>query len=482
VELAAPTPAKVAEFVIEFESSHGAKTHIQCSGSGEFFLKDHVTARVNRSSSCKRPVAEHLESLNSRYRESLSVDECSQTACRHNDSLAICMIVENLPVPPDRRVWKEALALREAGYRVAVICPKGHGFMQSYEILDSIEVFRHSKREGSSRLDYVFEYIWALVSEFLLTLKVYIRTPFRVIHACNPPDLIFLIGIFFKLFGVRFIFDHHDPAPELYEVKFGRKGFFYRLVQFAERLTFAIADVVISSNESLRQIAIKRGGVSEQRSYVVQGCPDLRDFSLISTQIELKEGHKYLVVYLGYMGTQDGVDLLLDSIGYLVHSRRRTDTLFVFIGSGTEKPRLQTRASELGVDNHVRFTGALYGDRLLAYLASADVGVAPDPSNSLNDKLTMIKIFEYMACGLPIVLFDLPEGHRTAGDAALYAKANDPIHFGEQIQILLDSESLRRQLGERGWTYVRRGLNWSAQKPILLRAYADCLASSHLTP
>ena len=391
------------------------------------------------------------------------------------DRTAVCIVVENLPLPLDRRVWQEARALTEAGYRVSIICPKGRGLEKSRETLEGIEIYRHRLWEASGALSYFVEYGWALAAEFLLALRIYARTRFRVIQACNPPDTIFLIGLFFKLFGVRFIFDHHDLNPELYEAKFRRRDFFYRLVRLAERLTFRTADVVISANESFRELAISRGRVLPERVVVVRSCPDLSICRLQAPQPELKQGRKFLVVYVGVMGPQDGVDLLLESIRYLVKEQGRSDTLFVLIGPGPEVPRLQALVSQYGLDSAVKFTGPLFGDDLGAYLSAADVGVAPDPCNVFNDKLTVNKVLEYMAYGLPAVLYDLAGGHRSAGDAALYAKDNDPIDFAEQIAKLLDSEPLRRQLGERGRRRIEQSLNWDIEKQTLLKAYQTAL-------
>ena len=391
--------------------------------------------------------------------------------------VAVCIIVENLPVPADRRVWQEARALTEAGYHVSIICPKGRGFERSRETLAGIEVYRHGIWEASGALGYLVEYGWALVAEFVLALRIYIRTHFRILQACNPPDTIFLIAFFFKLLGVRFIFDHHDPAPELYQARFLRRGLLHWLISLAERLTFRTADLTIATNDSIKEIALVRGGVSPDRSFVVRGCPDLDEFRPRGPRPELKEGRRHLVVYVGVMGPQDGVDLLLDSIEYLVKKKGRHDTLFVLIGQGTELPPLKARATERDLDNCVKFTGPLYGDDLLAYLATADVGVAPDPYNDLNDKLTMIKIFEYMAFELPVVLYDLTEGRRSAGGAAIYARANDTIDFGDQIAKLLDSPSLRRGLGAIGRNRIRGSLNWDFQKQMFLKAYQTALCA-----
>jgi glycosyltransferase involved in cell wall biosynthesis len=322
------------------------------------------------------------------------------------------------------------------------------------------------------------EYSWALTIEFLLALRIYARTRFRILQACNPPDTIFLIALFFKLFGVRFVFDHHDPTPEFYCARFKRKGLFYRLALLAERLSFRVADVTISTNETLREIALARNGVSRESSFVVRTCPDLNVFAYQPARLELKQGRKYLVVYVGTVGTQDGLDLLIESAEHLNKAMGRNDVLFVLIGGGPELSRLKVRVTEGGFDGCVKFTGALFGADLQAYLATADVGVAPDPSNVFNDNLTMIKILEYMAYGVPVVLYDLPEGRKSAAGAALYAGRNDPLEFAEKIAQLLDSKPLRDQLGMVGRKRIAEKLNWGVERQALLKAYRTALTNN----
>ncbi|HUZ47171.1 MAG TPA: glycosyltransferase family 4 protein [Terriglobia bacterium] len=392
-------------------------------------------------------------------------------------NVAVCIIVENLPLPFGRRTWQEAYTLREAGYRVSVICPKGRGFEKSRETIEGIEIYRHRLWEASGPFGYLFEYAWALVSEFWLALKVYRRTRFRVLHAANPPDTLFLIALFFKLFGVRFIFDHHDLNPELFEAKFGKRGLLYRLVCLAERLTYRTATVSIATNASCREIAIRRGGISPGRVFVVRSCPDLKNIRPQPPNPALKEGKTYLVVYVGVMGPQDGLDLLLESVEYILRIARRDDVMFAIVGAGTELPLLKEIASRKRLGTHVRFTGRIPDAQLAAYLSTADVGVAPDPRNPMNDKSTMNKILEYMAHGLPVVLYDLTEGRHSAEDAALYAQPNDPVDFAKRILALLDSGELRRALGARGRRRIEESLNWDIEKRALLKAYATALSA-----
>ena len=398
-----------------------------------------------------------------------------------DDATAVCIIVENMSVPRDPRVWREAVTLTEAGYRVSVICPKSREFPSSYEVLDGVEIYRHSRWEAKRSFGYALEYAWALAMECFLALKVFARTRFRILHACNPPDIIFVIARFFRLFGVRFVFDQHDPTPEFFEARFHGKHLLYGLVCLAERLTFQTADVVLVTNQSCQEIAVGRGGVKPESCFIVRNCPDLKKFRPQLGRPELKQERPCLVVYVGVMGSQDGIDLLVDAIDYLI-KKGRTDAFFVLIGDGTERRPQQARVRELGLDNWVKFTGSLYGDDLGSYLATADIGVSPDPLNVFNDKLTMIKILEFMAYRLPVVLFDLKEGRRSAGDAALYAANNDPVDFAEQIAVLLDSESSRRTLGAIGRRRIETGLNWDVEKRALLEAYETAVRGARPRP
>jgi len=392
----------------------------------------------------------------------------------------VCIIVENQPVPFDRRVWQEARALLAAGYRVSIISPKAPGCEASEETRDGIEIYRHWVWEGRGRVGYIFEYGFALVAEFCLAWKVYARSRFSILQGCNPPDTIFLIALAFKPLGVRFVFDHHDLSPELYEAKFEKRGLMYKIVRLAERLTFRVADLSIATNGSYKKIAIERGKMRPEQVLVVQTCADQSEVSREHQKPELKRGKRNMVLYVGIMERQDGVRLLIESIEYLVKKKGRKDTQFVLVGSGTELPGLKKLVTESGVDDFVEFTGLLPHEQVGAYMATADVCVAPDPLNPLNNKSTMIKILEYMAYGRPIVLYELEEGRRTAGDGALYARPNDATDFANQIEKLLDSGELRRSLGEFGRKRTEEELNWKVQSTKLVGAYAGLVAASEL--
>jgi glycosyltransferase involved in cell wall biosynthesis len=394
-----------------------------------------------------------------------------------SEQTSVCIIVENLPVPADRRVWCEARALRDAGYLVSVICPKGkNSFTASYEILDGIHIYRHRAWEASNAIGYLLEYGWALAAELYLTLKVFTHRRFRVLHGCNPPDTIFLIALILKPFGVRFIFDHHDLAPELFEAKFGRaNGLLRAFTGLAEKCSFLVANASIATNEFFKEVAVTRGGKRPGQVFVVRNCPDLTTLRRGPIQPEIKHGKPLLVVYVGFMGQQDGLDLLVESIEHLVKREKRQDTHFVLVGAGTMLPKLRAMVATKELDSFVTFTGQVPHEEVVNYLSNADVGVAPDPKTPMNDNSTMIKIFEYMAFSLPVVLFDLKEGRRTAGPAALYALPNDPIDFANQMSKLLNCSELRRQLGTCGRKRIEESLNWESEKMTLLRAYSAVL-------
>ena len=382
----------------------------------------------------------------------------------------VLIIVENLPCPFDRRVWQEALALRAHGYEVSIICPKGRGYMAAHEVLEDVHIYRHSMPlEADGPLGYALEYGWSLLMEFVLALRVAVTRGFDVIHGCNPPDTIFLIALFFRMFGKRFIFDHHDINPELYEAKFGRRDIWYRLLCRLERWTFRCADVSIATNESYRRVAIERGGMPPARVFVVRSGADLSRVRRAAAKAELRRGKRYLVGYVGVIGKQEGLDLLLDAIAIL--RRTRNDIHFAIVGDGTELAALRRMSRELAVDDCVEFTGRLPDEALWQIMSTADVCVNPDRANEMNDKSTMNKILEYMALGKPIVQFDLTEGRFSAGAASLYARKNDPQDFAARLCELLDNEELRHSMGALGRERVEAGLAWHHQVPQLLLAY-----------
>jgi glycosyltransferase involved in cell wall biosynthesis len=388
----------------------------------------------------------------------------------------VLIIVENLPCPFDRRVWQEALALRVAGYAVSIICPKGRGCEKGYELLEGVHIYRHPQPvEGDSALGYGLEYVFALLMQFGLALRVAVTRGFDVIHGCNPPDTIFLIARIFKLSGKRFIFDHHDINPELYEAKFGRRDLWYRLLCRLERWTFATADVSIATNESYRRIAIERGGMPPSRVFVVRSGVDLARVHPLPPRAALRRGKRYLVGYVGVIGKQEGLDLLLGTVAYMRQELHRDDVHFVVVGDGTELAALRQLSRTLSVDNCVEFTGRISDAALWEIISTADVCVNPDRANDMNDKSTMNKILEYMAFGKPIVQFDLTEGRCSAGEASLYALRDDVADFAMRLCELLDDPERRRTMGAIGRRRLEAGLAWHHQVPQLLQAYETAM-------
>lgn len=386
----------------------------------------------------------------------------------------VLIIVENLPVPFDTRVWKEARALQEEGYSVTVLCPQGKGFRKLHEVLEGVHIYRHPlPKEGDSPLGYVWEYGCALFWEFLFTWWIFLARGFDVIHGCNPPDDIFLIALLFRFFGVRYIFDHHDANPELYLSKYERYDIFWKVLKRLESLTYKTASVVIATNESYRALAISRGGLDPEDVFVVRNGPDLETFRPVPPLPELKYGKTYLVGYVGNMSIQEGLDILLDVAKHL-RSIGRNDVQFVCVGGGTGLAQLKEIATRENLNGMVEFTGRVSDTDLLEILSTADVCVNPDKPCEMNDISTMIKIMEYMALGKPIVQFDLREGRYSAGEASLYAAAhtgNIVVDFAEKILWLLDHPEERDKMGRLGRTRVEEQLAWKFSVENLMAAY-----------
>jgi glycosyltransferase involved in cell wall biosynthesis len=395
----------------------------------------------------------------------------------------VLIIVENLPVPFDKRVWHEATTLVSAGYEVSVICPTGRDGLERHEVLDGVHIYRHPMPlEASGAAGYLVEYASALFWELWLSLRIFATRGFDVIQACNPPDLIFLVAAPYKLLGRRFVFDHHDLCPELYVAKTGRRGPFWQLLRLSERLTFALADLVISTNESYRRLAIQRGHKRPEQVFVVRNGPNLKRVRPGPALEALKGGRRHLVGYVGLIGEQEGIQYLLQAARHIVHVRGRTDIGFAIVGEGPALAQLRELSRELGVDQFVRFTGHVTDAELFAILNTADVCVNPDEYNELNDKSTMNKIMEYMAIGKPIVQFDVTEGRHSAQEASLYARRNDSVDFGEKILELLADPERRLRMGAIGQARVQHELAWIHQAPKLLAAYEMLFSAPERAP
>jgi len=394
----------------------------------------------------------------------------------NNDLLGkhILIVVENLPVPFDRRVWQEATTLKEQGAKISIICPQMKGYTQSREVIDGIEIYRHPlPLEASGALGYLMEYGAALFWELVLAIRIYSKKRFHVIQGCNPPDLIFLIALPFKLLGVKYVFDHHDINPELYEAKFNKKDWFYKLMVFFERLTFKTADASIATNESYRNIAIQRGGMNPAKVTVVRSGPKLDRLKITAGNPVYKKGRTYLIGYLGVIGDQEGIDLLLESFKYIVE--RRKDVQLAIVGGGTSVESLKTLSLQMGLGDYVDFYGRVSDELLVDILNTADVCVNPDRPTTMNQLSTMNKIMEYMALQKPIVQYDLKEGRFSAQQASLYADNTNTTDFAEKVIWLLDNPEERKKMSDFGYSRVVRELSWEFESKVLIDFYKRLL-------
>lgn len=383
------------------------------------------------------------------------------------------ILVENLSVPLDRRVWQESVALREAGWEVHVICPMGATQDREAEaVIDGVRIHRYPLRAATGGpAGYLREYGSALWRTFRIARRL---GRFDVVHACNPPDLFFLVARVLR--GARFVFDQHDLVPELYLSRFGRgRDLLYRAVCLLERRTYRAAHVVITTNESYRRVALTRGGKKPGEVFVVRSAPAVERFHEVPAEPALRRGKPHLLCYLGVMGPQDGVDYALRSLARLRDEHGRTDWHAVFVGGGDTFDAMVALSRELGLGENVEFTGRIPDSDLMRYLSTADVCLSPDPLNPLNDVSTMNKVMEYMAMGRPIVSFELREARVSAGEAALYAPANDESEFAKLIARLLDDPAERLRMGEIGKERVAGPLSWTESKKALLAAYEAAL-------
>lgn len=393
----------------------------------------------------------------------------------------ILMLLENLPFPQDLRVSREAYALHAAGYRVTVICPveKGQPFR---ETVNGVRVFRYPAPPAvNGFLGYVCEYGYSMLTSFFLSVLAFFDEGFDVIHAHNPPDTFVFIAILYKLFGKRFVYDHHDLAPEMYRAKFAGGGntMVYRALVWLEKLTCRVADHVIVTNESYKRVAMDRGCVPESRITIVRNGIELsRLDGAFDPDGRLRGMGKTIIGYVGVMATQDGVDYLLRALHHLIHGLGRTDFYCVLIGGGDAWKKLKAQAHKLSLEDHVEFMGCIFGEELRRYLSAADICVESAPSSPYSDRSTIFKIMEYMSLGKPVVAFDLPEHRFTAQNAAVYVTPNDERAFAQALAELMDDPRRRVALGVFGCWRIKTELAWDYSVPHLLAAYRQVLPAA----
>jgi glycosyltransferase involved in cell wall biosynthesis len=366
----------------------------------------------------------------------------------------------------------EATTLQANGYDVTVLCPRGKGASKVHEVLEGVHIFRHpTPIEGNGVLGYLFEYCSALFWEFLYAWWIYLQRGFQVIQGCNPPDDIFLVALPFRLFGVKYIFDHHDACPELYLSKYDKRGAFYKIQVWLEKMTYRFSDVVIATNNSYRDLAVGRGGLAPEDVFVVRNGPDLETFKALPPNLALKYGKPYLVGYVGNMSDQDGLDILLDVALHIKNLGRR-DIHFTCVGGGPGLRELQKMVKDKNIEDMVNFTGRVPFHELLEVLSTADICVNPDKPCEMNNISTMIKIMEYMALEKPIVQFDMKEGRVSAKEASLYSDNENQVKdFANNILWLIENPSERKRMGEFGRRRVEEELAWKYSVHNLLAAY-----------
>lgn len=402
--------------------------------------------------------------------------------------VGVLIVVQNLPVPFDRRVWLEATTLQAAGYHVSVICPTGQygSFQARYECLEKIHIYRYPAPPDIPNVwGYLFEFAYCWLWTAFLSLKVRRQRGFDILHACNPPETYFLLGLLYKRWGCKFLFDHHDLSPEMYLAKGGRHAsLIFRALLWLEKKTFQTADTVITTNQSHKRIALTRGGVAEDNVFIVRSGPDFDRLQRLPPEPALKAPYRYLVCYLGEMCEQDGVEYVLQAAHIIRTTYLRQDVKFVLMGGGPALGHLQQLKMQMGLDGMVVFTGRVSDQDLCRYLSTADVCVDPDPYTEWADQSTMNKVMEYMAFGKPIVAFDLTETRYSAQQSAVYAKPNDVQEYARLMVELLDNEPRRREMGQWGLQRVQDDLAWDYSQPTLLAAYAHILgrAKSAATP
>jgi len=388
------------------------------------------------------------------------------------------IIVQNLPVPLDRRVWNECRTLVAEGYRVSVICPRGPG-QSAHQHLDGVDIHTYRPPPPAAGvagfvLEAAISWFWTLV----LALRIHRRARVGVWQACNPPDIYWTIGALFHLWGVRFVFDHHDLCPEIYRSRFARDdGMALRILLLLERASYAVADHVIVTNESYRSVAIDRGGRDRGDTTVVRSGPDPLRLRPGPADPALRDGRTHLCCYLGVMGHQDGVDVIVRAADLIVNRWGRRDVGFAILGFGDCFDELRALTTELGLDDHVRFTGRVDLPEIRRYLRTASIGLSPDPRSPFNEVSTMNKTLEYMACGVPVVAYDLRETRVSAGDAAWYAPNDDVESFAETTLALLDDPASRERMGQLGRARIEDGLGWPGQAAAYADVYRNLLGS-----
>lgn len=412
-------------------------------------------------------------------------DLSERAEMKRNSGKRVLLLLENSYYPRDARVRREAESLVDAGYEVTVICPALLG-QAKREVLNGARIWRYTPAPEARGLSgYLLEYAYALVATFVLSMRLWLRHGFDVLHAANPPDLFVLIAALYKPFGKRFIYDQHDLAPEMYQARFGAKSkpLVKTVLLLFERLSYLLADHVIVTNESYREIAMSRGKLPQARISIVRNGPDEKQLAYKSIpEPKLCQRGMTGIVYLGLMGVQDGVEHLIRALYDLRNDLCREDFWCLLLGCGEEQLQLEAMVRKLHLENHVKFSGFLADPDYVPFLLAADICVDPDPSSEYNDRSTMVKVMDYMTFGKPVVAFDLPETRFSAGDAAIYVKPNDDLEFAKALAWLMDQPDERARMGRAGRRRIESELAWSYSARLMLSAYAGLSSHAHPDP
>ncbi len=396
---------------------------------------------------------------------------------------SVLFLVQNLPVPQDRRIMMEARALVNNGYSVSIISPRKPE-QKKFEILDNIRIYRYLIAPKSlGYLSYFWEYTYSFMLTFYLTWKIFLTRGFSVIHSANPPDFFFLIALFFKPFGVKFVYDQHDLMPEMLLCRFGKtkEHWLYKILLFMERISYRTCNMHLSTCQSGQEKTLSRVKV-RAKNFIVRSAPDPTQISpeLINPELtkKIQANYRHICSYLGVMGPQDGVDKLLRSIKIIIHELKRIDLGFVLMGDGDDFDRLKKLATEYKIKDNVIFTGWADAKTISTHFYASQIGLMPEPKNDYTDNSLHNKILEYMSAGLPVIAYDLKEARRTAGDAAIYVKNNNEKEFARAIVNLIDNVALRQKMANESKKRTGNYLfTQAASQKELLRAYSSLFAS-----
>ncbi len=403
----------------------------------------------------------------------------------------VALVVLNLPVPLDRRVWMQARALADSGYDVTLVAPRSHG-QRLFERSGRIRIFRfQASKPSHGFLSFTREFTQSWARSLRILRRVHRQHPIDVLQGCNPPDTIWAMTRFLP--GVKFVYDQHDLNPELFRSRFGELASRWARQQVStlmmlEQRSYRTADRVLVPNESYREVARRRGRVPRERVTIVRSAPD----TTMMRPVRWSEGAtsptvtgipagRHLIAYLGVMGPQDGVDQLIDCMDLIVHGEGRDDVHAVLMGFGDCLEDLREQTARLGLSDHITFTGAADAGLITEVLSRAEIGIVPDRLTTFTDRSTMNKAMEYMAYAVPVVGFDLTETRRTIGHTGVLVEAGDVEGLANQILHLLDNVDLRVRLGVEARRRIASDLDWADQARTYVSVFDEFMGIERVT-